>query len=200
MKAHVATADSDTSSLALLRNNDPPRSAGWDRDHCTASPINFCDVDHPSIRLERWIKDADYFGGHGDPQGDGLQLLMHTWHGIKSSSLFKVNYLILAVLGLRCCMWAFSSCGQRGLLFTVVCGLLSAVASLVAEQGLQSARASVVAVHGLRCPSACGIFPDQGSHCVPCIGMRILNHWTTREVPGFFFLGRVVEEMAMVGS
>ena len=63
----MATADSDTSSLALLHNNDPPRSAGWDRDHCTASLINFYDADHPSIRLERWIKDADYFGGHGDP-------------------------------------------------------------------------------------------------------------------------------------
>ena len=70
------------------------------------------------------------------PQGDGLQLLMHTWHGVKSPSLFKVNYLILAVLGLHCCMWAFSSCGQRGLLFTVVCGLLPAVASLLAEHGL----------------------------------------------------------------
>ena len=45
-------------------------------------------------------------------------------------------YLVLAALGLRCCTQAFSSCGERGLLFVVVCGLLSAVASLVAEQGL----------------------------------------------------------------
>ena len=37
---------------------------------------------------------------------------------------------------------AFSSCGERGLLFVVVRRLLIAVASLVAEHGLQ--------VHGLQ--------------------------------------------------
>ena len=44
--------------------------------------------------------------------------------------------LFLAALGLRCCMRAFSSCGERGLLFVVVHGLLIEVASLVAEHGL----------------------------------------------------------------
>ena len=48
----------------------------------------------------------------------------------------KFIYLFLAVLGLRCCMLAFSSCGERGLLFVVVRRLLMAVASLVAEHGL----------------------------------------------------------------
>ena len=38
-------------------------------------------------------------------------------------------YLFLAVLGLHCCVRAFSSCG-RGLLLVVVHGLLIAVASL----------------------------------------------------------------------
>ena len=32
-----------------------------------------------------------------------------------------------------CCAWAFSSCGERWLLFVAVLGLLIAVASLVAE-------------------------------------------------------------------
>ena len=45
-------------------------------------------------------------------------------------------YLFLAALGLRCWVWAFSSCGERGLLFFAVRGLLIAVASLVAEHGL----------------------------------------------------------------
>ena len=44
--------------------------------------------------------------------------------------------LFLVALGLCCCTWAFSSCGERGLLFVVVRGLLIAVASLVAEHGL----------------------------------------------------------------
>ena len=61
-------------------------------------------------------------------------------------------YLFLAELGLRCCVRAFSSCGDRGLLFVVVHGLQSA--------GL------VVVAHGLSCSVACGIFPDQGSN--PC--------------------------------
>ena len=45
-------------------------------------------------------------------------------------------YLFLAVLGLCCSVQAFSSCGERGLLFVAVLGLLIAVASLVAEHGL----------------------------------------------------------------
>ena len=45
-------------------------------------------------------------------------------------------HLFLGALGLRCCAGAFSSCGEWGLLFIVVCGLLIAVASLVAEHGL----------------------------------------------------------------
>ena len=43
--------------------------------------------------------------------------------------------LFLAALGLRCCVRAFSSCGEWGLLFVAVRGLLIAVASLV-EHGL----------------------------------------------------------------
>ena len=45
-------------------------------------------------------------------------------------------YLFLAALGLRCCIRAFSSCGEWGLLFFAVRGLLIAVASLVVEHGL----------------------------------------------------------------
>ena len=49
--------------------------------------------------------------------------------------IYLIN-LFLAALGLRCCVRAFSSCGERGLLFVEVHGLLIAVASLVAEHGL----------------------------------------------------------------
>ena len=45
-------------------------------------------------------------------------------------------YLFLAVLGLRCWARAFSSCGEQGLLFVAVRGLLIVVASLVAEHRL----------------------------------------------------------------
>ena len=45
-------------------------------------------------------------------------------------------FFFLAALALRSCMWAFSSCGERGLLFIAVCMLLIVVASLVADHGL----------------------------------------------------------------
>ena len=59
------------------------------------------------------------------------------------------------MLGLRCCTQAFSSCGERGLLFVVVHGLLTAVASLVAERAWAlGAQASVVVARRLR---SCGL-------------------------------------------
>ena len=65
-----------------------------------------------------------------------------------SSSFFlnKFIYLFMAALGLRCCAWAFSSCGEQGLLFIVVHGLCSGAPAL-------GARASVVVAHRL---SSCG--------------------------------------------
>ena len=107
-----------------------------------------------------------------------------------------MSYLFLAMLGLRCSVWAFSAllgmgCGRQGPHFLVVCGLLTAVASLVAERGMWSISASVLQhavqwlqhmvsrVHelqylghtgsvvvelGLSCSLACRIFLHQGSN------------------------------------
>ena len=50
-------------------------------------------------------------------------------------SSIRFVFFFLAALGLRCCVWASSSGGERGLLFVVVHGLLIVVASLVAEHG-----------------------------------------------------------------
>ena len=59
-------------------------------------------------------------------------------------SFFKKIYLFIYLfiyfwlhwVGLHCCAQAFSSCGKRGPLSIAVCGLLTAVACLVAEHGL----------------------------------------------------------------
>ena len=64
----------------------------------------------------------------------------------------KLIYAFLAMLGLRCCE-GFSSFGGRGQSPGVVCGLLSAVASLVAEPGL-SGTGSPAVVRGLSCSVA----------------------------------------------
>ena len=50
--------------------------------------------------------------------------------------IYYFIYLFLVALGLRCCMQAFSSCGEQGLLFVAALSLLIAVASLVLEHGL----------------------------------------------------------------
>ena len=48
----------------------------------------------------------------------------------------------MAVLGLRFCVRAFSSCGKQGPLFIAVRGSLTITASLVAEHRLQTRRLS----------------------------------------------------------
>ena len=58
------------------------------------------------------------------------------------TEILFIYFLFLAALGLCCCAWVFYSCGEQGLLFIALHGLLVVVASLVAEHGLQ--------VHGLQ--------------------------------------------------
>ena len=48
----------------------------------------------------------------------------------------------MAVLGLRSCVWAFSSCSKWGPLFIAVRGPLTITASPVAEHRLQTRRLS----------------------------------------------------------
>ena len=89
--------------------------------------------------------------------------------------LFYFIYLFLAVFGLRCCAWAFSSCGEWGLVFILVRGLLIAVASCCGARAL-GAGASVVVAHGLSCFMACGIFPDRGTNpCPPALADGFLT-------------------------
>ena len=129
-------------------------------------------------------------------------LYLQTDAKIRNPQSFFFFYLFLAALGLHCCTWAFSSCGEQGLLFVQVRGLLIAVASLVAEHRLQAHRlqqlqhvGSVVVAHssraqaqqlwhmGLVAPRHVGSSWTRARTRVPCIGRRILNHCTTREVP-----------------
>ena len=89
-----------------------------------------------------------------------MNLKEHKLHRLQSIGInvffcFFINlfiYLFLAALGLRCCVWAFSSCGEWGLLFVVVRGLLIAVASRCGARALGT-WASVVVARRLR---SCG--------------------------------------------
>ena len=100
-------------------------------------------------------------------------------------------WVFVAVRGL------FSSCGNRGLLFVAVCGLLLAVASFVLEHRLQAPRlqqlwhvgsrtqAQQLWHKGLVAPRHVGSSRTRARTHVPCIGRQILNHCTTREVQSF---------------
>ena len=72
-------------------------------------------------------------------------------------------------------MWGLSLVSESRAYFPVeVCGLLIAVASLVAEHRLSACRLqwwlhmdSVAVALRLRCSEACGIFPDERSNWCP---------------------------------
>ena len=88
----------------------------------------------------------------------------------------------MAVLGLRFCVRAFSSCGKWGPLFITVCGPLTIAASLVAERRLQMRRLSNC---DARAQVLCGMWdlPRPGLEPVSPALAGSLNHCTTREAP-----------------
>ena len=79
-------------------------------------------------------------------------------------------FFFMAVLGLRFCARAFSSCGERGPLFMAVQGPL-----LLRSTGSRRAGSAIVA-HGPSRPAARGILPDQGSNPCPL-------HWQADSQP-----------------
>ena len=82
----------------------------------------------------------------------------------------------MAVLGLRFCVRAFSSCGKWGPLFIAVRGPLTIAASLVRSTGSRRAGSVIIVAHGPSCSAACGILPDQGSNLCPL-------HWQADSQP-----------------
>ena len=108
---------------------------------------------------------------------------------LRNSFIFIIYffiYLFLAVLGLRFCARAFSSCGERGPLFIAVRGPLTIAASLVVEHRLQTRRLSSC---GSRAQSPRGMWdpPRPGLEPVsPALAGR-LNHCATREALGYLF-------------
>ena len=85
-------------------------------------------------------------------------------------------YLFLAALGLCCCAWAFSRCGEWWLLFVAVHGLLIVVASLCCGARALGVWASVVVAHGLSCSAAMWDLPGPGLELMfPVLAGRFLT-------------------------
>ena len=112
---------------------------------------------------------------------------------MQDSLYIYIYFFFFFALGLRCCAWAFSSCGERGLLFVAVHRLLIGVASLVAEHRLQApglqqlwhmgsrVQDQQLWRTGLVAPQHVGSSRTRAQTRVPCIGRQIPNHCPTRE-------------------
>ena len=89
----------------------------------------------------------------------------------------KIYLLTLPVLGLCCCTWAVSGCGEQGLLFVVVHGLLIVMASLFCDsQSLECWLAQWFCCKDLLAPWHRGSYQTRDQIHVPCFGWWILNH------------------------
>ena len=86
----------------------------------------------------------------------------------------------MAVLGLRFCARAFSSCGKRGPLFIVVHGPLTIAASLVAEHRLQTRRLSNC---GSWAQSLRGMWDPPGPRLEP-VSPALAGRFSTTVPPG----------------
>ena len=128
----------------------------------------------------------------------------------KFKKIKKNSFWILVVRGALCCSaWAFSRCGEQGLLFAEADGLFTVVGSLVGH-GLQALGlqrlwhtgsaavprrlerpGSALAAPGLRegvCgPSGCMAPVSSGPGIEPCrVGRQILIHCNTGESTFFY--------------
>ena len=88
---------------------------------------------------------------------------------------FKIH-LSLAVLGLCCCLKAFSSCGNQGLHSVAMLGLLIAVVSPVAEHRFSVCRLQWLWHTGFATLRHVGFSRTRDQMCVPCISWGFLNH------------------------
>ena len=104
-----------------------------------------------------------------------------------SGHAFRINLWFSKIFIYFWLCWVFVAAHELPLVavsgsysLVVVCGLLIAVASLVAKHGLSSL---VVAACGLAVQRHVGSFQTRDQIHIPCIGRQSLHHWTTREVP-----------------
>ena len=82
----------------------------------------------------KWISWSKFYREMFHPSGEPLDFFFF--------NIYLFIYLFMAVLGLRFCARAFSSCGKWGPLFIAVRGPLTVAASLVAGHRLQTRRLS----------------------------------------------------------
>ena len=105
--------------------------------------------------------------------------------------IYLFLYLFLAVLGLRFCVRAFSSCGKRGPLFIAVRWPLHYRGLSCCGAQAPDAQAQWLWLTGLVTPQHVAPSQTGAQTRVPCISRQILNHCATREAPWFYFFIQV---------
>ena len=95
--------------------------------------------------------------------------------------LFKKKNVFLAAQGLHCCSRLSLAVESGGSSLVVVCGFLTEVASLLQSMGSRAPGLTSCGTQ-LVTPWHVGSSRTRDQTCVLCIGRRVLNHWTTREV------------------
>ena len=89
---------------------------------------------------------------------------------------------------LCCYTLAFSRCAEQGLLSSVVCQLLTAVASLLFQStGSRVLGLRQLWLRGLVAPRHMGSSGTRDHTGIPLVARWILNLWATREVPRKLF-------------
>ena len=110
--------------------------------------------------------------------------MFYTGYFFQNMYLFRLLWVFIAAPR------DFSIVASEGYSLAAVHGLLTAVASLVAEHRSR-AQAQQLWHTGLAAPWRVGSSWTRDRTCVSCIGRWILNHWTTRaaskQVTFFFF-------------
>ena len=99
--------------------------------------------------------------------------------------------LFLAVLGLRFCARAFSTCGEQGHSSSRCAGLSLSWPLLLRSTGFRRA-GSVVVAHRPSCSVACGILSDQGSNPSPLHWQADSQPLRHQGSPRMFFLKRMI--------
>ena len=111
----------------------------------SSTPFEVWTLLSPRLDLPPAARDENFFVCN---QRDSLAFTLGARTCYLSSAYFIIIIIITiyiyfffffffwAALGLRCCMQAFSSCSEQGLLFVAVHRLLIVVVSLVVEHGL----------------------------------------------------------------
>ena len=165
--------------------------------HCTISFIQSKKGHNKSIVLGSgwWLPTAWLVTGEGldsKKWGTAMPRSCISWFktspgsimcplGEKSIQIFLSISLFLALLDVHCCMQAFPSCDERGLLYS--CG----------EQAFLCSGFSCCGAWALGCECLVASWHMLSSQTkdqtrVPCTGRQILNHWITREVPSHRYI------------